>query len=118
MPKLFLKLAQSTKQKNALNQNGESISAVIIPVLGKASFKARNSVALNDELRPLLGQEFYADVTEKEVTFTRADGTVVKEWQIRVSPQFTSTPVLREKAIEKLAEQCEWECLVVFPEAR
>jgi hypothetical protein len=114
MPKLFFKLAQSRAQSASLNSNGESISAMIIPQLGKASFKARNSVLLTEELRPLIGQEVFAEVEERLVTFTRSNGQVTKEWQLTVKPLFVSMPALREKAIEKLADTCDYECVVVF----
>lgn len=115
MPKLFFKLAQSRAQAASLNSNGESISAIIIPQLGKASFKARNSVLLTEELRPLIGQEVFAEVEDRLVTYIRSNGQEVKEWQLTVKPLFVSMPTLREKAIEKLADICDYECVVVFP---
>jgi hypothetical protein len=82
-------LVQTSKQLKSFNQEGETISASLKVIAGKANFKSTNSVTLNPTLRPLLGQANVFDVTESLRTFDRTiDGNKksVTEFQLSIMP--------------------------------
>ena len=84
--KIYATLVQSNKQKNALDAEGNPISASLAVIAGKANFKSRNSVTLTNQLRPLVGQQGLFEVSERQVTYDSATRGTVTEWQLQVTP--------------------------------
>lgn len=111
--KIYGLLVQSKNQRNALNNEGESISASLVVIAGKGIFRCRNSVTLNDTLRPLVGQEMLFEVSEQLVTYETREGQKKTEWQLRVTP--VSSKVLVDRIMS--SQEFPIENLVKFAEA-